>query len=87
MGQFRYVTNRTLKNKSGEVKGRIKVLVREGSDTAEVDYACPECGFSEHKEQEWQRPFIVKCSRRFNQDTEAERRNKEGEEGRQGLIV
>jgi ribosomal protein L37AE/L43A len=63
MGQFRYVTNRTLKNKSGEVKGRIKVLVREGSDTAEVDYACPECGFSEHKEQEWQRPFIVKCSR------------------------
>ena len=63
MGQFRYVTNRSVKDKAGEDKGKIKVLVRQGSDTAEVDYVCPECGNSQHVEQEWKRPFVVKCSK------------------------
>ncbi|MBN1896482.1 MAG: hypothetical protein JW789_02015 [Candidatus Aenigmarchaeota archaeon] len=62
MRQFKYVTNRTLRNKAEEDKGRIKVLVPLDSDTAQVDYICPECGHSEHTEQEWIRPFIVKCS-------------------------
>ena len=60
---YKYVTNRTLKNKAGEEKGRIKVLVPADSDTAHVDCICPECGLSEHKELPWQRPFSVKCSK------------------------
>lgn len=63
MGQFRYVTNRTIRNSAGAETGKIKVLVREGSDSAEVDYVCPECGNSQHTEQEWKRPFNVKCSK------------------------
>jgi len=63
MGLYKYVTNRTLKNKAGEEKGKIKVLVPNDSDTAQVEYVCPECGFSEHKEQEWKRPFVVKCGK------------------------
>jgi transcription initiation factor IIE alpha subunit len=63
MGQFRYVTNRTMKNSVGEDKGRIRVIVKQGSDTAEVDYTCPECLFGGHMELEWKRPFSVKCSK------------------------
>jgi peptide subunit release factor 1 (eRF1) len=63
MGLYRYVTNRTLENRNGEVKGRIKVLVPNDSETAQVDYVCPECGFSAHNEQEWKRPFVVVCSK------------------------
>ena len=63
MGQYRYVTNRTAQNKAGEARGKIRVLVKQGSDTAEVDYVCPECSMSEHREQEWTRPFSIKCSK------------------------
>ncbi len=63
MGLYKYVTNRTLKDKAGVDKGRIKVLVPADSDTAQVDYVCPECGFSEHKQQTWARPFVLKCSK------------------------
>lgn len=63
MGLYKYVTNRTLKNKAGGEKGRIKVLVPNDSDTAQVDYVCPECEFSEHLEQEWKRPLVVVCSK------------------------
>ena len=63
MGKFRYVTNRTIPNTAGEGKGRIKVLVKEGSDIAETDYVCPECGFSGHVEPVWKKPFSVKCSK------------------------
>ncbi len=63
MGQFKYVTNRTLQNKAGELKGKIRVLVKADSDTAEVDYVCPECENGEHAEQEWKKPFSIKCSK------------------------
>ncbi len=63
MGQYRYVTNRSLANKAGKDAGKIRVLVKQGSDIAEVDYACPECGFSEHVEPEWKRPFSIRCSK------------------------
>ena len=63
MGKFRYVTNRVVVNKAGEEKGRIKVIVKEGSDVAETDYVCPECGFSGNAKPEWKRPFSVKCSK------------------------
>jgi len=61
MGMFKYITNRTLQSSKGREDGRIKVLVRQESDNAEVDYICPECGKSEHTEQAWRRPFSVKC--------------------------
>jgi len=63
MGQFRYITNRRIKNKAGEEKGKVRVLVKADSDIAEVDYVCPECGYSEHVEPAWKRPFSVRCSK------------------------
>lgn len=63
MRKYRYITNRALKNNSGEEKGRIRVMVKTGSETAEAEYTCPECGFSEHIEKPWARPFSVKCSK------------------------
>ncbi|RLJ09770.1 MAG: hypothetical protein DRP15_02460 [Candidatus Aenigmatarchaeota archaeon] len=62
MGNFRYITNRTLLNKEGKETGRISVLVRKDSDTAEVRYKCPECGYEEETKKPWKRPFSVKCS-------------------------
>jgi len=61
--KYRFVSNRVLKNKAEEEAGRMRILVRTGSDTAEVDYECPECSFKEHIEPEWRRPFSVRCSK------------------------
>lgn len=61
--KFRFVSNRILKDKADQEKGRMRVLVRTGSDIAETDYECPECGFKERVETEWRRPFSVRCSK------------------------
>ena len=61
--KYRFVSSRILKNSKEEEKGRMRVLVKTDSDTAETDYECPECGFKEHVEPEWERPFSVKCSK------------------------
>ena len=63
MGQFRFVSNRSIKNKAGEEKGKMKVLVRADSETAETDYKCPECFHEEHINVPWARPFFVICSK------------------------
>jgi len=61
--KFRYVTNRTLANKAGKANaGKLRAFVLVGSDTAEIDYTCPECGHSEHTKQLFRRPFSVRCS-------------------------
>jgi len=62
MGNYSYITNRTLEDENGKVTGKIRVLVRKGSTTAEVDYICPKCKHNEHTEKEWKKPFSVKCS-------------------------
>ena len=62
MGNYRYITNRTLLNKAGEEKGNIAVLVPNDSSTAKVKYRCPECDHKEQLEKEWKRPFNVKCA-------------------------
>ncbi len=62
MGNYRYITNRTLLNKAGEENGNIAVLVPNESSTAKIRYKCPECGHSEQTEKEWKRPFSMKCS-------------------------
>ena len=61
--KYRFVSNRVLKNSKEEENGRMRVLVKMGSDIAETDYECPECGFRGHVEPEWKRPFSVKCSK------------------------
>ncbi|MEE9323756.1 MAG: hypothetical protein V3U72_04380 [Candidatus Aenigmarchaeota archaeon] len=61
--KYRFVSNRILKNSEGEEKGRMRVLIKVDSDIAETDYECPGCGFKEHVEPEWERPFSVKCSK------------------------
>lgn len=61
--KYRFVSNRVLKNRKEEETGRMRVLIRTGSDIAETDYECPECGFKEHVTPEWSRPFSVKCSK------------------------
>jgi len=61
--KYSFVSNRIMKNSKNEDKGKMRVLVPNGSDTAQVDYVCPECGLSKHIETEWIRPFSVKCSK------------------------
>ncbi len=63
MGNFKYITNRTLLNGVGVESGNIAVLVRNDSDEADVRYRCPECGFSGQTRKPWKRPFSVKCSK------------------------
>ena len=63
MGMFRYVTNRTLLSKAGEEKGRIRVMVKKGSDTAEGDYECPECDNKGKINQVFKRPLSVRCEK------------------------
>lgn len=63
MRKYKYITNRTLTNKSGEERGKIRILVRIDSDNAEVDYICPECGNAEHIVKLWKRPFSVRCGK------------------------
>jgi peptide subunit release factor 1 (eRF1) len=62
MGNYRYITNRTLLSRAGREAGNIAVLVPNGTDMARVRYKCPECGHSEQGEREWRRPFSVRCS-------------------------
>jgi transcription elongation factor Elf1 len=61
MGNFKYITNRTLLNKAGEEAGRVRVMVKSGSDKAEGDYTCPECDHKGKVDQIFKRPFTVKC--------------------------
>jgi len=63
MGNFSYITNRTVQNKAGELKGKIAVLVRTGSTTAEYKYTCPECGDARDGQQEFKRPITIRCQK------------------------
>ena len=62
MGNYKYVTNRTLLNKAGEETGNVGVLVPNDSSAAKFKYKCPECGHKENGEKEWKRPFSIKCT-------------------------
>ncbi len=63
MGNFRFVSNRPVKNSKGEDTGNIRILVRQGSETAETKYRCPECLFEEQVQAPWVRPFSITCSK------------------------
>ena len=57
-----YHTNRSAKNARGEPTGKIRVLATK-DNVARVEYVCPECMHEADAEQEWKRPFSVKCSK------------------------
>lgn len=68
-----FITTRELKNKAGEVKGKVKIMkLAEESDTL-VEYTCPECSYTERKKDAWAEPlvsgtgankkFLVKCGK------------------------
>jgi DNA-directed RNA polymerase subunit RPC12/RpoP len=63
MGKYKYITNRVLTNDQGELKGNIRVLVPKDSDTAQVEYVCPNCGNTQKTSRPWSRPFSIACSK------------------------
>ena len=63
MGNYSYITNRILQNSRGEEKGRIAMRVKTGTNMAEYNYTCPECGDSKAGTQEFRRPIMVKCQK------------------------
>ena len=91
MGQFSVISSRRLKNKAGQETGRLKVLVRTGSTTAETSYKCPECLNEGQINLEWQRPFVVACQKcsgkmkmeklkkEMKKEKDAEKKQKEAE--------
>jgi DNA-directed RNA polymerase subunit RPC12/RpoP len=58
-----YHTWRDAKNAKNEPTGKIRILVPPHSTTAMVEYTCPECKHAGYKEQEWKRPFKMKCDK------------------------
>ncbi|MFH0948959.1 MAG: hypothetical protein V1802_00555 [Candidatus Aenigmatarchaeota archaeon] len=58
-----YHTNRTAKNSKQQPSGNIRVLVAKADGVARCEYVCPECGHYAYCEQEWKRPFSVKCEK------------------------
>jgi len=58
-----YHTMRSVANKKGEYSGKVRVLVLKGSNTAMVEYRCPECGHEGYLEKPWKRPFAFACER------------------------
>ncbi len=58
-----YHTNRSARNAEGEFTGTIRVLVPKSDSIARCEYMCPECKHSAYAEQEWKRPFYIKCEK------------------------
>ena len=68
-----FITTQEIKDRSGEVKGRVKVVKLKEEPNAMVDFTCPKCGHQEKSEQPWAEPFMTgkkmnrqlfpKCSR------------------------
>ena len=58
-----YHTWRDARNKKNESTGKIRVLVPPKSTIAMVEYTCPECKHEAYSEQEWKRPFNIKCAK------------------------
>lgn len=58
-----YHTWRDVRNSKKQITGKMRVLVPPKSNTAMVEYKCPECGHEAYAEQEWKRPFSIKCEK------------------------
>jgi DNA-directed RNA polymerase subunit RPC12/RpoP len=60
---YRYITNRVVKNSRGEDTGSIRARVKAGSDMVEGFYKCPECGNQGKVNQLFKRPLNVRCEK------------------------
>jgi len=54
-----YITNREISNNEGEVKGKIKIMKMREDDSAQIEFACPGCGFLEKRKEKWGEPFTT----------------------------
>ena len=63
MSQFKYITNRTILNKAGEEKGKVKAVVKTGTEILEGEYICAECQYEGKVNQAFKRPISVKCEK------------------------
>ncbi len=63
MSSFAYFTNRMLKDEQGNVVGSMRIVVPKGTTTADVEYKCPKCAFSEKAKAPWKKPFSIKCGK------------------------
>jgi ribosomal protein L37AE/L43A len=61
--EIRYITTRDLQNSSGEIKGKVRVIVLKGESTANIDLTCPECGHTQNKKQEFKLPLNLQCEK------------------------
>jgi DNA-directed RNA polymerase subunit RPC12/RpoP len=58
-----YHTSRSIRNKKNQMAGKIRVLAAKSDSIARVEYKCPECLYEGYVEQEWKRPFAIKCQK------------------------
>jgi len=61
MRQFKFITNRTIANKNGEEKGKVRAMVKSDSNRLEGNYVCSECLHEGNINQEFKRPLSVRC--------------------------
>lgn len=53
-----YITTRELKNSSGEINGKIKIMKLKEESEANVELTCPSCGHAEKRKENWSEPFV-----------------------------
>jgi hypothetical protein len=63
-----YITTRELEDKSGNLKGKVRILKLQEEQEALVDYTCPMCGFSEKGKIRWAEPLVsgTGSNKKFN---------------------
>ena len=54
-----YITTRELENKSGELKGKVRIFKVKEETEANVELTCPECGGAEKRKESWTEPFVT----------------------------
>lgn len=54
-----YITTRELENKSGELKGKVRIFKIKEETEANVELTCPECGGAEKRKEGWAEPFVT----------------------------
>lgn len=54
-----FITTRELTDKSGKLKGKVRIMKLKEENKAVVDFTCPMCGQSEKREEIWAEPFVT----------------------------
>jgi ssDNA-binding Zn-finger/Zn-ribbon topoisomerase 1 len=53
-----YITTRDLQNKTGQTKGKVRIVKNKEDNFALVEFTCPECSYTEKTKKEWTSPFV-----------------------------